>query len=154
MSTGSMTEAEYLALANQAVELARQVAQLPVERMLDVVRRTHTLGPILDPTAYKAGMANLRDMEELLEPMLGLKATVQAIVARAVQEARGRLGRALLASAACGCRMCTALVEAGLPGDAAAQEHVMRDKACAHTLELARARERLALMGAHADVAP
>lgn len=147
-----MTDAQYLEAATKVAEVAQRIAHLPIERMLEVCRAAHTLGPILDPTAYAQGMGNVREMEELLEPLLGVKATVQAMKAKALAAQRQRTKDATTACMECGCPCCKVLA-AGLPAEAEGMASIAASLAgldCARAEVLERARARLAIMEAHA----
>ena len=42
------------------------VADIPIVEMQNHITHVHSIAPILDPTAYRAGMGNLEDQAEVL----------------------------------------------------------------------------------------
>lgn len=60
-----------------------------LELVSTVHDRAHSLGPVLDPTAYARGMSNLAAQAELLGPLLTAARRLAPIVARYREEAFG-----------------------------------------------------------------
>ncbi len=57
---------EYTAHLAQIQMMIILVADIPVVEMQNHLIHIHSVAPILDPTAYRAGMGNLEDQAEVL----------------------------------------------------------------------------------------
>lgn len=70
--------------------IARVASEIDVDRIQDVISRAHSIGPILDPTAYMRGMQNLEDQQELLTAFAPFARKAKAIIAKAERERAAR----------------------------------------------------------------
>jgi len=61
-----------------------------LERASATISQAHTLGPILDPTAYRRGMKNLDDSAALLGPMLTASRQARRVIAELKTKAAAR----------------------------------------------------------------
>ena len=61
-----------------------------LERASATISQAHTLGPILDPTAYRRGMKNLDDSAALLGPMLTAARQARRVIAELKEKAAAR----------------------------------------------------------------
>lgn len=61
----TMTDEEYMVLQSQLFLLARLVRPMKVGAFLRRIARAETVGPIFDPTAYRAAEAKLEIIKEL-----------------------------------------------------------------------------------------
>ena len=75
---------QYMAHLTQVTALASCVEDIPVSDMLQHITWIHTVGPILDPTAYRNRMGNLDQQERLLRSLAPFVATVKALKAEEV----------------------------------------------------------------------
>ena len=78
-------EDRYEAEMNVLVSMARMILILDLDWMLATVERAHTTMPILDPTAYRDGMGNLRDQEKILRAAMGLRDAARAASLRTLK---------------------------------------------------------------------
>jgi hypothetical protein len=87
-----MANPRYIAAANVFLTMARVLADSKddLEWVLTTIHHAHTLGPVLDPTAYRDGMQNLQDQEELFRPLFEAARTIAPVIAR--HEAARRIG--------------------------------------------------------------
>lgn len=69
--------------ANMLANVCHSVYRIPVD--LDYLERAvshaHAAGPVLDPTGYRDGMTNLRDMERLIAAMKEFRSEIEAVMA-------------------------------------------------------------------------
>lgn len=72
-----MTGDEYTATLDALTGLCQALQRLDLHGALEVVSRAQTLGPILDPTAYRDSGSRLTDAERLLRSALHLQHTVE-----------------------------------------------------------------------------
>lgn len=63
----TMESAEYFQIQITLQQIAAVVAPLDLQGFLVAAGRAETLGPILDPTLYKAGCENLDKVKELAQ---------------------------------------------------------------------------------------
>lgn len=70
MSEGPiMTSWEYEAAAKQLCLLGHLSLGLDLSNVLNLLNLADTIGPIVDPTAYRAGMRNVQDVRDLAEAL-------------------------------------------------------------------------------------
>ena len=79
----------------QLLALGMAVDMMPLEAMLERIRRTHVVGPITDPTGYQAGLPDLQSVERLAKSLLGFQRVARKLaeppeVAPEVDEAPAR----------------------------------------------------------------
>jgi hypothetical protein len=74
-------EDRYEAEMNVLASMARMVLILDLDWMLETVQRAHAVSPILDPTAYREGLGNLRDQEKILRAAMGFRDAAREVVA-------------------------------------------------------------------------
>ena len=79
-----MTNAEYTAKADFLILLATVLADAAsqAEDCLSTIGHAHSVGPVVDPTAYRNGMRNLREQEELFRPLLACARQLGPIIER------------------------------------------------------------------------
>ena len=66
----TMTAEEYTEAMNRACLVARAVMDIPAGELSQVISRSHAIGPILDPTRYRAGMKNLENQQVIVDAIL------------------------------------------------------------------------------------
>lgn len=60
-----MTNEEYIATQQQLILAAQVINQLDLGSFLDRIGAAHAMGPILDPTLYRKGVAKMSLVERL-----------------------------------------------------------------------------------------
>ncbi len=81
-----MTKDEYTMQMDLLVAQARIVAEIDLEGLLDVISKSETVGPLLEPTLWtKGGSENLRAARELVEAALPLKRALVKLREEALQ---------------------------------------------------------------------
>lgn len=87
-----MTTAEYTAAMNHVALLGTLVEGIPLAELTNHLERLDTLGPVLEPTAYRDhGMRNVSDSRELVEPLLEFQRAVRRVKDRVIGEGRGQV---------------------------------------------------------------
>ncbi len=77
-----MTEPfDYVAEGNRVSVFVRALMDLRLVEILELVSRTDTIAPIFDPTAWIRGEQNLRDMEEIVRPLLEAQRNLRPVLA-------------------------------------------------------------------------
>lgn len=71
-----MTNDQYLAVQTQLQVLAGLVADMPLEDFLERIHLAEAVGPMLDPTLYRAAHRNLEAINGLAVALMGFKKTV------------------------------------------------------------------------------
>lgn len=71
--------AKYQVQMNAVVSICRAVRKLDVDWMLATIERAHAVSPIVEPTAYRDGVENLRDQERILRHVKALKDEMDAM---------------------------------------------------------------------------
>lgn len=71
-----MDNATYKQNLGLAMSLVRSLDVIPAREMLDDLERIDTLAPILYPTEYRDGMANIEPQRKLLRAIASLQAAV------------------------------------------------------------------------------
>ena len=91
-TTARLQNPRYIAAANCFATLARVLADSKddLEWVLATIQHAHALGPVLDPTAYRDGMQNLQDQEELFRPLCTAAQALEPILAK--HQAARRIG--------------------------------------------------------------
>lgn len=87
-----LQNSRYIAVMSGFVTLARVLADSKddLEWVLTTIQHAHTLGPVLDPTAYREGMQDLKDVEELFQPLYTAAQALEPIHAK--HQAARRIG--------------------------------------------------------------
>jgi hypothetical protein len=63
-----VTDAEYRMFMDVVGSVAAQLTLVPIDDLLEVVAKAEALGPVLEPTTYRAGgMRRLEDQRRVLE---------------------------------------------------------------------------------------
>ena len=70
---------------------AKIVMHLDLDWLAETVVRAHTVTPILDPTAYRDGMGNLRDQERLIRAAIELRDAAVGISGQVYPQAARRI---------------------------------------------------------------
>jgi len=88
-----MNGAEYTAIAAQLGALAAVVADMPLADFLATISRAESLGPIMDPTAFRDGMQNLEDARQLAEGAMKFQRAAKEVRAAALNRLAVRAAR-------------------------------------------------------------
>ena len=67
MSNDHLSQEEYSILVNQLGLFAKLIKDLKLAEMLNTITHLETVGPMLDPTAYRSGMGNLQRIRKIAE---------------------------------------------------------------------------------------
>lgn len=79
---------------DRLVLLAGMLRDEPLEEMLRHLHHVDSIGPILDPTAYRKGMRNIDPQRKLLNALLGVQRVVREIEEEADPDGSFRRARA------------------------------------------------------------
>lgn len=92
MTLPTTANPRYVAAAQAFITMARVLADAKddLEWVLATIRQAHALAPVLDPTAYRDGVQNLRDQEELFRPLLTAATALAPAIAK--HDAARRIG--------------------------------------------------------------
>jgi hypothetical protein len=75
--TPPMTSDEYRMHMDLLAACGRMLLLVPVDQLLNIVSRSETLGPILEPTAMQqGGFRNLQEQRQMLEAAQTLRNTI------------------------------------------------------------------------------
>lgn len=95
MSNETSTAIDFKDEMDRASLLIPFAMAVPVTELMQVIVHAHTLGPILDPTAYRGGMKKLEQSQAVLNAFAAFQreiqkcpAIVQALANRAAADAR------------------------------------------------------------------
>ena len=78
-----MTNEKYTETQKKILELMSIVRELDLEDFIDSIHRAEAVGPMIDPTMYRAGSQNLQMIKELAEGLQKFKESfpdVQTVV--------------------------------------------------------------------------
>lgn len=73
-------EEEYVAEMSQLVMICRLVLRIDFAGLENTISKAHTVGPILDPTAYRDGMRNLKDQEQIVRAAKRFREDIEKVV--------------------------------------------------------------------------
>ena len=74
-----MDKAAYLQTQTQILAFAQVVRDMPLDEFMLAISRAHSLGPIVDPTLYRDGVANMTKIEDLARGLLEFQRVVRRI---------------------------------------------------------------------------
>lgn len=66
-----MTPDEYRGTLINCWFLARTIAAMPLEEMVAAINHSHSVGPILDPTLYRANLGKVQEDATVVGALLG-----------------------------------------------------------------------------------
>ncbi len=78
-----MNAPELMVVQAQVSAVARCLLEIDLVGYLDHLEHVDTVGPILDPTAYRAGMENVLDQRELAGACMKVQKVAERLWARA-----------------------------------------------------------------------
>lgn len=93
VTTRPAGEVDSWAVIECVSNIARQAMYITPEmvwRVLGEMTRLHTLGPILDPTAYQSGMGNVVNLERVLGAFATFRDELEQVRGRGRQEGDAR----------------------------------------------------------------
>ncbi len=79
-------EEQYITTQHQLVTLAGLVKDFPLLEFINAANRVESLGPLLDPTLYRAAADKLSDVKALAEALLPFKKEVVRQLNKAAQK--------------------------------------------------------------------
>lgn len=68
-----MTDEEYQKTQDEIITIATKIEKLDLTSFLERISKANTLGPILDPTAYRDAFDNLRGIEKIARLLVSIK---------------------------------------------------------------------------------
>jgi hypothetical protein len=77
-----MTDDEYELMQQQVLFLGSILVQMDLDGFLARIEHAHAVGPILDPTLYRAAMAKMGQIETVAVALRGAQRKIQALKER------------------------------------------------------------------------
>lgn len=89
-----MDEGEFTEEMSRAILLCDLLLELPVDELAAVISQAHAVMPIVDPTAYRAGLENLSDQQTILKAIRRAQQTLKEDPRVMMIRSRARAARA------------------------------------------------------------